>query len=175
MKKEAKPRALAKTVERKEKNVMSASRWSETVIAFPEESTNPIPWRLPTSKNACRTDSTMRSDSRSTEPVGMAKYAATVVVKSLIVIEGEEEREIIRRKKRIATIVLRYGSALMLGGTIVRIVSSYPIAVSWYFPKRDTELTVLELAVYVDRLLVVVMCIVSMVEVSLKRTAVGAM
>ena len=105
----------------------------------------------------------------------LAKYAATVVVKSLIVIEGEEERERIRRKKRIATIVLRYGSALMLGGTIVRIVSSHPTAVSWYFPKRDTELTVLELAVYVDRLLVVVVCIVSMVEVSLKRTAVGAM
>ena len=35
--------ALVKTVERKEKNVMSASRWSETAISFPEESRNSIP------------------------------------------------------------------------------------------------------------------------------------
>ena len=32
--------------------------------------------------------------------------------------------------KRITTIALRYGSSLMSGGTIVRIVSSHPIAVS---------------------------------------------
>ena len=37
--------------------------------------------------------------------------------------EGEEERETIRRNKRIAIIALRYGSELMDGGTIVRIVN----------------------------------------------------
>ena len=40
----------------------------------------------------------MRSASRSTEPVGSMKYAATVAVKSLIEMEGQEEKERIRRK-----------------------------------------------------------------------------
>ena len=91
---------FATTVDRKEKNVMSAARGSKTAIGFPEESRNPIPCRLPTTKKAWRTDSTIRSASRSTDPIGMAKYAATVAVKSLIVIEGEEERERMRRKKK---------------------------------------------------------------------------
>ena len=42
----------------------------------------------------------MRSASLSAEPVGMAKYAVTVAVKSLIVTKGEEERERTRRKKK---------------------------------------------------------------------------
>ena len=80
---------LAKTVDRKERNVMSAARLSETIIGLPEESRNPIPCRLPTTKKARRTDSTIRSTSRSADPIG-TKYAATVAVKSLIVTEGEE-------------------------------------------------------------------------------------
>ena len=98
--------ALATTVARKEKNVMSAARGSETAIGFPEESRNPIPCRLPTTKKAWRTESTIRSVSRSTEPVSMTKYAAIVAVKSLIVTEGEEERERMRWKKRIEIIAL---------------------------------------------------------------------
>ena len=98
---------FAQTVDRKEKNVMSAARLSETAIVFPEEYSNPIPCRLPTTKKTLRTDSTTRSASRSTDPVGIAKYAATVAVKSLIVTEGEGEREIMRRKKRIMIIALR--------------------------------------------------------------------
>ena len=39
----------------------------------------------------------MRSASRSAEEVGIAKYAATGVVGSLIVIEEEEERERMRQ------------------------------------------------------------------------------
>ena len=117
----------------------------------------------------------MRSASRSAEEVGIAKYAATGVVGSLIVIEEEEERERMRRKKRIATITLRYGSVLMSNGTIVRIVSSHPTTMSWYFPKKDTELTALELAVYVYRVFFGLMFIALVMEVSLKRTAVCAM
>ena len=49
----------------------------------------------------------MRSASRSVEPVGSGKYAATVAVISLIETEGEEEREIIRRKNRMTIIALR--------------------------------------------------------------------
>ena len=86
----------------------------------------------------------------------MVKYAATVAVKSLIVTEGEEERAIMRHKKRIAINALRYGLALMLGGTIV---SSHLTAVSWYFPKKDTELTTLVLEIYTDRVLFVVVFI----------------
>ena len=80
-----------------------------------------------------------------------------------------------RRKKIIAIIALRYGLALMFGKTSVRIVSSYPTAMSWYFPKEDTELTTLVLAIYADRVLFVVVFILTVVEVSLERTAVGAM
>ena len=42
--------ALAKTVDRKEKNVMFTALLSETIIGFPEESRNPIPCKLPTTK-----------------------------------------------------------------------------------------------------------------------------
>ena len=41
---------LAKTVDRKEKNVMSDAQLSETIIDFPEEFRNPIPCKLLTSK-----------------------------------------------------------------------------------------------------------------------------
>ena len=105
----------------------------------------------------------------------MAKYSATDAVKSLTVIEGEEERERIRRKKRIAIIILRYGTALMLGGTIVRIVSSHLTNVSWYFSKKDTELITQVLVIYADRVLFMVVFILTVVEMSLERTAVGAM
>ena len=98
---------FAKTVDRKEKNVISAARLPGTVIDFPEKSSNPIPCRLPTTKKALRTYSTIRSASRSTNPVGMAKYAATVAVKSPIVTEGEGERGRMRRNKRIIIIALR--------------------------------------------------------------------
>ena len=80
-----------------------------------------------------------------------------------------------RRNKRIAIIALRYNLALMLGGTIFRIVSSHPTTMSRYFPKKDTELTTLVLAIYADRVLYVVVFILTVVEVSLERTAVGAM
>ena len=63
----------------------------------------------------------------------------------------------------------------MFGGTIVRIVSSLPTTVSWNSHKKDTELTTLVLAIYADRVLVVVVFILTMVEVSLERIAVGAM
>ena len=98
---------FAKTVDRKEKNVISAARLPGTAIGFPEKSSNPIPCRLPTTKKTLRTYSTIRSASRSTNPVGMAKYAATVTVKSPIVTEGEGERGRMRRKKRIIFIALR--------------------------------------------------------------------
>ena len=71
--------------------------------------------------------------------------------------------------KKIAIIALRYGSALMLSETIVRIVSSHPTAVSWYFPKKDTELTTLVLEIYTDRVLFVVVFILTVVEVSWKE------
>ena len=58
----------------------------------------------------------------------------------------------------------------MFGGTIVRIVSSLPTAVSWNFPKKDTELTTLVLAISADRVLVVVVFILTVVEVILERT-----
>ena len=63
----------------------------------------------------------------------------------------------------------------MFGETIVQIVSSLPTAVSWNFPKQDTELTTLVLAMYADMLLVVVVFILTVVMVSLERTAVGTM
>ena len=63
----------------------------------------------------------------------------------------------------------------MLVGKIVRIVSLLPTAVSWNFPKKDTELTTLVLAIYAYRVLVVVVFILTVVEVSLERTDVGAM
>ena len=108
----------------------------------------------------------MRSASCSAEPVGSVKYAATVAVKSLIETEVEKERERIRRKNRIAIIVLRHGSALITGGTIVRIVRSLlPTAVSWETLKKDTELTTLLLAIYADRVLSVVAFIVVVVVV----------
>ena len=66
-------------------------------------------------EKSCLVESTIRSASRSAEPVGSVKYTATVTVKSLIETEREEEREIIRRKNRMAIIVLRYGSALVSG------------------------------------------------------------
>ena len=66
----------------------------------------------------------MRSASCSIEPVGSVEYTATVAVNSVIDTEGEEEREIIRRKSRMAIIVLRYGLALMFGRTIFWIVMS---------------------------------------------------
>ena len=78
-----------------------------------------MPSRLSTWKKAWQIESTMRSASRSAEPVECVKYPATVAVKSLIETEGEEERERIRRKNRMAIIALRYGSALIFGGTIV--------------------------------------------------------
>ena len=74
-----------------------------------------------------------------------------------------------------ANIDLRYGLALMLGRTIVRIISSHPTAMSCYFPKKDAELTTLVLTIYTDRLLFVVVFIAAVLDVSLKRTAVGAM
>ena len=46
----------------------------------------------------------MRSASRSVEPIESVKYAATVAVKSLIEREGEDERERIRRKNRMAIV-----------------------------------------------------------------------
>ena len=140
----------------------------------PKPYRNPIPWRLPMLKKTYRTEFTMRPATRSAELVGMPKYASTVAVKSLIVTEGEEEREIMWRKKGITIVVLRYGLVLMPGGTIVRIVSSHPTAVSWYYLK-NAEITALVLAIYADRVLVVVVFIAVVVEVSLKKTAVGAM
>ena len=80
-------------MEQKVRNEMFAAWLSETIIIAPEEAKNPIPWRLPMSKKAWRTEFTMRPATRSAELVGMPKYAATVAVKSLIVTEGEEERE----------------------------------------------------------------------------------
>ena len=68
---------------------------------------------------------------------------------------------------------MRNGSALILGGTIVRIGSSHPTAVSWYLPKKDTELTTLVLVIYADRVLFVVVFILTMVEMSLERTTVS--
>ena len=85
---------LAMIEERNERNIMSTTRFvrSEIRVVFPEESRNPIPWRLSTWKKALRTESTMRSASYSAETVGIAKYAATVAVKSLIETEEEKER-----------------------------------------------------------------------------------
>ena len=60
---------------------------------------------------------------RSADLISMEKYATTAAIKSLIVREGEEEIERMRRKKRITIIALRCGSGLILGGTIVRILS----------------------------------------------------
>ena len=60
---------------------------------------------------------------RSADLISMEKYATTAAIKSLIVREGEEEIERMRRKKRITIIALRCGSVLILGGTIVRILS----------------------------------------------------
>ena len=55
----------------------------------------------------------------------------------------------------------------MVGLTIVRIVSSLLLAdVSWKAPKKDVELTTLVLAIYADRLLLVVVVIVLVVEKS---------
>ena len=63
----------------------------------------------------------------------------------------------------------------MFGGTVVRIVNSLPTTVSWNFPKKDTELTTLVLTIYADRILAVVVFILTVVEESLERTTVGAM
>ena len=48
----------------------------------------------------------MRRASRSAESVGRTKYAATVAIKLLMEMEGEEERERMRGKK-IVVIALR--------------------------------------------------------------------
>ena len=158
----------------KVKNEYFATWLSKTIIVAPEEARNPIPWRLPTSKKAWRTELTMRPATRSAEQVGMPKYAATVAVKSLIVTEWEEGREIMWRKKGIAIIVLRYGLVLMPGGSIVRIVSSHPTAVSWYSLKKNTELTTLVWAIYADRLLLAVLFIAMVVMVNWWRTAMSS-
>ena len=93
---------LALTVERKVKNKMSAARLSRSVIwiPFPEEFRKPIPWRLSTWRKAWRTESTMRSASRSAAPVVIPKYFATVAVKSQKLTEGKErERENATKEK----------------------------------------------------------------------------
>ena len=62
----------------------------------------------------------------------------------------------------------------MVGLTIVRIVSSLlPTAVFWKPPKKDVELTTLVLAIYADRLLLVVVVIVLVAEKS--RAIAGVM
>ena len=97
---------LAKTVDQKEKNVISAVPVSETAIGFTEES-NTLQVTDDKESVTKRFYDTIRSASRSADPVVMAKYASTVAVESLIVTEGEEERKRMRRKKRIEIIALR--------------------------------------------------------------------
>ena len=77
-------------------------------------------------------------------------------------------------KRTIVVNVLRYGSALMGGGTIVRIVTSLLlVVVYWKVPKRDIELTKLVLAIYADRVLLVVVVIALVVVLEKSRTIVG--
>ena len=68
----------------------------------------------------------------------------------------------------MAIIALRLGSALMSGGTIIRIVRSLlPTVVTRKYPKKDSELTTLVLVIYTDMIsLVVVFITVAAVVVS---------
>ena len=64
----------------------------------------------------------------------------------------------------------------MLGGMIPRIVSSLlPTGVSWNASKKDIEMITLVLAIYADRVLLVVVVTLIVVVVSLSRITVGVM
>ena len=52
-----------------------------------------------TLKKTSQIKSTMCTASRSAEPVGRTKYAAVIVVKSLVDTKGEEEKKRMQRKK----------------------------------------------------------------------------
>ena len=64
----------------------------------------------------------------------------------------------------------------MSGGTIAHIVTSLlPTVVCWKVPKKDAELTTLVLAIYANRVLLVLVVIALVVVLKKSRTAIGAM
>ena len=109
----------------------------------------------------------MRSASCSAGLLERTKYAATVAVKSRMKPEGEEERRM-RRKERIGNhrLTIRFG-ADGRGNDDANHKLAAPDRGLLERAERNAKLTTLVLAIYTDRLLLVVVLIAVVVVVSL--------
>ena len=108
----------------------------------------------------------MRSASHSTDFLERTKYAATVIVKSLMEPEGEEERRMRRKKLGNHRLTIRFG-ADGRGNDYANNKLAAPDHGFLERAKRNAKLTTLVLAIYADGLLVVVVFIAVVVVVSL--------
>ena len=106
----------------------------------------------------------MRSASHSNDLLERTKYAATVIVKSLMEPEGEEERRMRRKKIDNHRLTIRLGADGRENDHANNKLAS-PDHGFLERAKRNAKLTTLVLAIYADRLLVVVVFIAAVVVV----------
>ena len=141
----------------------------EITLGLPAESIKSMSWTLATSKKSWCVDSTMCSASLSADPVFISKYDDTVAIKPFRKWrESQRGQKYDEREDSNHCFAIRFG--LVGGVTILRIVIlMIPTVVYWKGSKKGTKLTTVVLAIYADRVLLVLVVIALVVVLEIEN------